>query len=79
MGCVSVGDREVLTNFRIVEPNHADIARIPMKSEFSFVLGEFRMRRVDPWPQHIVVVVHMVDQDSVTLNGALDVGGEIDA
>jgi hypothetical protein len=50
-----------------------------VEPEFALVLGIFGMGRVDPWPQHVMVVVHIFDEHAIVLNGSLNVRREVDA
>ncbi|MNE47104.1 hypothetical protein D3C80_1414840 [compost metagenome] len=49
---------EVLLEHRVVEPDYADIARVAPKNEFASLAG-FGVRRPDPVPQCLRVVVHI--------------------
>src|SRR3990167_3849988 len=76
---IPVGDLDVASREFIEKVQLADVTRVPVKTELPFVLRKLRMRSVDPWPQHIMVVVDVINDHAIALYGALNVGREVDA
>lgn len=77
MRSVPVVNGKVSSQFRVVEVNHADIARIPPDNELpSFVR---RVPDIHTAPQHVRIIRDLVHHDPIRFHGALEIRQKIQA
>src|SRR5437667_2309064 len=70
MRSVTVRNAEIILHFRVIEIEHADVARVSPEGELALLAQLARFLCVDEPAEHIAVIMDLVHNHTVGLNRA---------